>query len=74
MTITQRAEETQDAAPRTRARGHLSLVEWNAEVANPAPKMTDPVRRTLGDRLFEGGVLVLMAATTLAVVASFAHL
>ncbi len=77
MAITQRAEQTQEIAPRTRAYGHLSLVEWNveAEASKAAtPKLTDTVRRTLVDRLFEGGVFLLMAATTLAVVVSFAHL
>lgn len=70
MATTQRVEKTQEMAPRTRARGHLSLVEWNTE----APKPTDPVRRTGVDRLYEGGALLLMAATALAVIASFARL
>lgn len=79
MANTQRIENTQETAPRTRARGHLSLVEWNGEMVQQAPKAaapkpTDPIRRTIIDRLYEGGALLLMAATALAVVASFAHL
>ncbi len=77
MATTQRVEKTQDMAPRTLARGHLSLVEWSAEAEAPkvaTPKRSDPVRRTGVDRLYEGGALLLMAATTLAVIASFARL
>lgn len=79
MANTQRIENTQETAPRTRARGHLSLVEWNGEMVQQAPKAaapkrTDPARRANGDRLYTGGVLLLMAATALAVVASFARL
>jgi hypothetical protein len=53
----------------------LSLIEWNAEAPKTdAPQWRDPIRRTTADRLYEGGVLLLMTATALAVIASFAHL
>ena len=82
MATVQRVEKTQDMAPRIRARGHLALVEWEraehipemaaSEVA--ASKAAAPVRRTSADRFFESGLLLLMAATAFAVIASFAHL
>lgn len=77
MATTQRIEKTREMPSCTRARGHLSLVEWNAEAEAPraaTPKRSDPVRRTGVDRLYEGGALLLMASATLAVIASFAHL
>jgi len=77
-------EETQEAAPRIKARGHLSLVDWNPEEAEQtpqatvpqsiAPKLTDPVRRTAADRLYGWGVLLLMAAAAFAAFASLTHL
>ncbi len=73
----QRVEKPGETAPRTRARGHLSLVEWNGEAETSEPmtsKRTALVRRTGADRLYTGGVLLLMAATALAVVASFVRL
>ena len=77
MATMQRVEKTQETAPRTRAHGHLSLVEWNVEAKAPetaAPQQADPMRRTGADRLYTGGVLLLMAAIALAVAASFARL
>ena len=77
MATTQRVEDTHKTAPRIRARGHLSLVEWNAEAEtseSAAPGYTDPIRRTGADWLYTGGVLLLMVATALAAAASFAHL
>lgn len=77
MATTQRIENTQETVLRTRARGHLSLVEWNADsqaTSVPARKLTDPVRRASVDRLYEGGFLLLMVASALAAIASFAHL
>jgi len=77
--LERRLEKTQETAPLTRARGHLSLVEWDGEVVQQAPKAaapkrTNPARRANGDRLYTGGVLLLMAATACAIIASFAHL
>ena len=75
----ERNEEASCRPLRVKARGHLSLVEWGGETMEHAPQAdaserADAVRRTGVDRLFEGGVLLLMAATALAVLASFAHL
>ena len=79
METMQRLEKTQETAPRTRARGHLSLVEWSGETGEQAPQadvpeLTDPFRRTGADRFYTGGILLLMAAIALAVAASFARL
>ena len=75
MADTQRIEDTQGMAPKTRARGHLSLVEWSADTSSAyTPKLTAPARRAPVDRLYEGGIILLMFASTLAALASFARL
>lgn len=76
MATMQRIENTQETAPRTTERGHLSLVEWptDAPLSAPARRPVDPARRRIGDRLYEGGILLLMAATALAALVSFARL
>ncbi len=75
MADTQRIENTQEMAPRARARGHLSLVEWPADAPSAyTPKLTAPARRAPVDRLYEGGIILLMCASALAALASFARL
>jgi len=80
MATTQRIESnnenTQDMrdtpSPRTTRRGHLALVEWKAPAA-PAPAGRLARRASL-DRLYDGGIVLLMLASTLAAIASFARL
>ena len=75
MAVTQHTEETSGAIPRTRERGHLRLVEWPAESpAASSRKPAAPAKRAPLDRLYEGGILLLMAATALAALVSFARL
>ena len=75
MATTQRSESTQETAPRIRERGHLSLVEWPTDAPTaPSRKPNAKVQRASLDRLYEGGILLLMAATALAALVSFARL
>ncbi len=69
------ANDTQEVTSRTTERGHLALVEWDA-LAAPAPagRLAAPVRRASLDRLYDGGIVLLMLASTLAAIASFARL
>ena len=67
---TQNMMDTQ--APHTTRRRHLALVEWNALAApTPAGRLA---RRTSLDRLYDGVIVLLMLASTLAAIASFARL
>ncbi len=75
-------QELREAAPRVTARGHLELVNWELPKtdlpAQPeAVRVTapvNPVRRLPIDRVFEGGVLLLLASSVAAVCACLAHL
>lgn len=72
---TENTQEMKDAqAPifRMTERGHLALVEWDA-LAVPASGGR-LARRTSLDRLYDGGIVLLMLASTLAAIASFARL
>ena len=61
--------------PRTRERGHLTLVDWEG-VAPTAPAPVRPavkpssLRRTWVDRAYDRAFLVLLAVTALGVAAS----
>ena len=74
MATTQHTRNTQETAPRTTARRHLALVEWDEDAPASLPRTAAPVRRAASDRLYEGGIILLMAATALATLASFARL
>ena len=80
---TERAEDGDEVRTRTerrvKAQGHLSLVDWTAAVPEEAPKTlapkrAAPARRAAAERIYEWGVLLLMAASACAAIASFAHL
>lgn len=68
-------DDAQAAASYTTERGHLALVEWDS-LAAPAPAghLSAPIRRASLDRLYDGGIVLLMLASTLAAIASFARL
>lgn len=69
---TQEMKDAQAPIPRTTERGHLALVEWDA-LAAPASGGRLARRASL-DRLYDGGIVLLMLASTLAAIASFARL
>lgn len=73
MATTQRRKDRHETAPRITERGHLSLVEWSADAA-PTRKLTPPPPRASADRLYAGGILLLMLACALAALVSFARL
>ena len=79
MIAMERQEETDNASPRVMARGHLALLDWErpseeesemTSLSTPA----EPVRHTPFDRLFNGGLILLIVATIVAVCACMAHL
>ena len=66
--------DTQNPASRTTQRGHLALIEWDALAAPASAGHLIPVRRASLDRLYDGGIALLMLASALAAIASFARL
>ena len=79
MIAMERREETDKAAPRVMARGHLALLDWERpseeETAMTSlSTQAEPVRHTPFDRLFNGGLILLIVATIGAVCACMAHL
>lgn len=71
---TQEMKDTLNPASRTTQRGHLALVEWDALAAPASAERPAPARRASLDRLYDGGIVLLMLASTLAAIASFARL
>ena len=60
--------------PSIKTQGHLALLEWNETLPQPVSTVSNsfknPTRRTPCDRCYEGGTIVLFAATVAALAAS----
>jgi len=56
-----------------KTRGHLALLEWDETLPAPAaaPSFKNPTRRTILDRCYDGGTIILFIATIAALAASF---
>lgn len=75
-TAAEPSDEESSLQPRVKARGHLSLVEWEERKGiewKALQNLTDPVRRSPLDRVYSSGILFLLITTCLAVAASLAH-
>ena len=69
-----RAAETAAAKPNIKTHGHLALVEWEdtlpSATSPAAPSFRHPTRRTVLDRFYEGGTVILFFATIAALAVS----
>ncbi len=78
ITAPERSKEQTISEPHSRAQGHLELVDWEKTAKDAAaeryPKRTDPIRRTLFDRLYNVSIILLLVLTVIAIGASLAHL
>ena len=87
MIAMERQEETGSTSPRVTARGHLALLDWErpseldwerpSEEETPMTSLNtqaEPVRHTPFDRIFNGGLILLVITTVGAVYACMAHL
>ncbi len=61
-----------ETTPSVKTQGHLALLEWDETLptATTAPSVFGPRRRSLLDRCYEGGTLVLLAVTVAALAAA----
>jgi hypothetical protein len=66
-TRVERAQKTTEKEPRIKTCGHLALLEWDEKAL---AAMTAPTRKSVMDRCYDGGVLVLIAAIIAAIAAS----
>ncbi len=55
-----------------KTRGHLSLLEWDETLpaSAAAPSFKNPTRRTILNRCYDGGTIILFIATIAALAAS----
>ena len=66
-TTTTQTERT----PSIKTHGHLALLEWEETLPVPdTPKSFGPHKKSLLDRCYEGGTLVLLAVTAAALAAA----
>ena len=67
-------QEQKKEAASIKTHGHLALLEWEETLPSPtstaARPMKHPTRRTVWDRCYEGGMVLLFAATIAALAAS----
>ena len=60
-----------EATPSVKTQGHLALLEWDETLPTAAaPGAFGPRKKSLLDRCYEGGTLVLLAVTAAALAAS----
>ncbi len=61
-----------ETTPSVKTQGHLALLEWDETLPVPAaaPSTFGPHKKSLLDRCYEGGTLVLLAVTAAALAAS----
>ena len=73
-----RTTETAAAKSSIKTHGHLALMEWDETVPSAASAAAQSfhhaTRRTVLDRCYEGGTVVLFAATVAALAASLCRL
>ena len=58
-----------ETAPSVKTQGHLALLEWD-EILPAAPETFGPRKKSVTDRCYEGGTLVLLAVTVAALAAA----
>ena len=59
-----------ETTPSVKTHGHLALLEWEETLPAAAPKPFGPHKKSLLDRCYEGGTLVLLAVTVAALAAA----
>lgn len=61
-----------ETTPSVKTQGHLALLEWDETLpsAAAAPSTFGPRPKSLMDRCFDGGTLVLLAVTAVALAAA----
>ena len=60
-----------ETTPSVKTQGHLALLEWDDTLPRPAaPGTFGPRPKSLLDRCYEGGTLVLLAVTAAALAAA----
>ncbi len=66
------SNKSAETAPSVKTQGHLALLEWDETLpAAPAvPSAFGPRKKSLMDRCYEGGTLVLLAVTAAALAAA----
>ena len=64
--------KTAETTPSVKTQGHLALLEWDKTLptAAAAPSAFGPRPKSLTDRCYEGGTLVLLAVTVAALAAA----
>lgn len=64
--------EPVETTPSVKTQGHLALLEWDETLptAAAAPRVFGPRKKSLTDRCYEGGTLVLLAVTVAALAAA----
>ncbi|MGI4792256.1 MAG: hypothetical protein ACRYFS_25810 [Janthinobacterium lividum] len=69
--------ETLNSKPSIKTHGHLALLEWDDKALPVAPAKSIPadfpIRKSVMDRCYDGGVIVLMAVSIAAMAASLAR-
>ncbi len=65
-----RTPKTPETTPSIKTQGHLALLEWDETLPAAALKSFGPHPKSLLDRCFEGGTLVLLAVTAAALAAA----
>ena len=59
-----------ETTPSVKTQGHLALLEWDETLPAAAPSAFGPRKKSVIDRCYEGGTLVLIAVTAAALAAS----
>ena len=60
-----------EMTPSIKTQGHLALLEWDETMPSPAAASAfGPHKKSLMDRCYEGGTLILLAVTAAALAAA----
>lgn len=74
ITAPARPQPLQETKPTVKTHGHLALMEWNETLPQPVStashSLKHPTRRTLCDRCYKAGTIVLFVSTVAALAAS----
>ena len=64
-------DESAETTPSVKTFGHLALLEWDETMPSTlAPDAFGPGKKSVMDRCYEGGTLVLLAVTVAALAAA----
>lgn len=64
-------KKSMETTPSVKTHGHLALLEWDETLPSAAaPRAFGPRKKSLMDRCYEGGTLVLLAVTVAALAAA----